>query len=60
LYAASHHLGRTVGPSGEGLPPALLVDRERLARTNVLVEARSFVELASRTFALAAKTGWLP
>jgi hypothetical protein len=49
-----------VGPSGEGLPPALLVDREGLALTNVLVEARSFVELASRTFALAAKTGWLP
>jgi hypothetical protein len=60
LYAAIHHLGRTVGPFGEGLPAGLLVDRERLARTNVLVEARSFVELASRTFALAAKTGWLP
>lgn len=64
LYAAIHHLGTTLGPFGErlasGSPLSLLVDRQRLGRTNVLFEARTFTELATRALVLATKAGWLP
>jgi hypothetical protein len=62
LYRAIHHLGRTVGPFGAGASAALagLVDRERLARTNVLVEASNAAELSVKVVALAIATGWIP
>jgi hypothetical protein len=64
LYAAIHHMGTTLGPFGDRMgstsPAALLVDRERLARTNILFEAGTFTELATRALLLATKTGWRP
>jgi hypothetical protein len=64
LYRAIHHLGRTVGPFGAGAGAiaalAGLVDCERLARSNVLVEASNAAELSAKVLALAIATGWIP
>jgi hypothetical protein len=64
IYRAIHHLGNTLGPFGAGMSDSLwsrlVVDRQRLTRTNVLFEARTFAEFATRALALATKTGWIP
>jgi hypothetical protein len=65
VYRAIHHLGSTLGPFGAGMRDALPwsrlgIDRERLARTNILFEARTFAELATKALLIATKSGWIP